>query len=183
MQTAVGPVDLTLISEEGRITLLECKLWRNPEARRLVVAQILDYGKELASWDYETLEAAVRRASSDPRSLFERVRDAGVTTDEPSFIDAVEANLNAGRFNLLLVGDGIRESAERLIDFFRHDTALGYRFGLIELAVYKMPPEHGQGFLLQPRVLAKTVELERVIAGSPVRTKVSVVRTMDLRGC
>ena len=27
--------------------LIECKLWRNPEARREVVGQILDYAKVL----------------------------------------------------------------------------------------------------------------------------------------
>ncbi len=33
--------------------LVEAKLWRNPEARRKVIGQILDYAKELSRWNYE----------------------------------------------------------------------------------------------------------------------------------
>jgi hypothetical protein len=44
----------------------EAKLWRNPEARRQVVGQVLDYAKELARWSYEELQGAVRLARSEP---------------------------------------------------------------------------------------------------------------------
>jgi hypothetical protein len=36
-------LDNLLINTEGRACLVECKLWRNPEAVRGVVAQALDY--------------------------------------------------------------------------------------------------------------------------------------------
>ena len=34
IQTPVGPLDNLFINELGMLTLVECKLWRNPEARR-----------------------------------------------------------------------------------------------------------------------------------------------------
>ena len=45
------------MSEQGRLSIVECKLWRNPKARREVVTQILDYAKEISKWSYEELNA------------------------------------------------------------------------------------------------------------------------------
>lgn len=54
-----GKADALYINHLGRITLTEFKLWSNPEARRVVIAQILDYAKDLASWGYENLQREV----------------------------------------------------------------------------------------------------------------------------
>ena len=53
LETGAGPADILYVTPTGQIVLVETKLWRNPEARREVVAQILDYAKELAGWTYE----------------------------------------------------------------------------------------------------------------------------------
>lgn len=50
LSTAAGYVDALYVNPQGRLTLAEFKLWRNPQARREVVGQILDYAKELAEW-------------------------------------------------------------------------------------------------------------------------------------
>src|SRR6516225_9199801 len=42
--------------------LVECKLWKNPEARRQVVAQTLDYVSALSRWSYADLQAKVAAA-------------------------------------------------------------------------------------------------------------------------
>ena len=62
MGTPAGPLDVLYATAEGRIAVLEVKLWRNPEARRKVIAQILDYAKELSHWTYEKIDAAVLAA-------------------------------------------------------------------------------------------------------------------------
>src|SRR6187402_2103650 len=59
LSTNAGPIDNVFINATGRLTLVECKLWRNPESRRKVVAQILDYAKELSRWSYSDLQARV----------------------------------------------------------------------------------------------------------------------------
>lgn len=48
----VGFVDVLLMDEHGRLVVVECKLWRNPQARREVVGQILDYARELSRFAY-----------------------------------------------------------------------------------------------------------------------------------
>ena len=49
LRTPAGPVDALYVNRLGRLTLAEFKLWRNPQARREVIGQILDYAKELAA--------------------------------------------------------------------------------------------------------------------------------------
>jgi hypothetical protein len=43
LSTPAGPIDNFMVTSSGLPVLVECKLWRNPEARREVVGQILDY--------------------------------------------------------------------------------------------------------------------------------------------
>jgi hypothetical protein len=59
LRTPAGPLDALLVNPDGRLVVIEAKLWRNPQARREVVAQVLDYAKELSRWDYEDLQRAV----------------------------------------------------------------------------------------------------------------------------
>ena len=56
-----GPIDNLLVTPAGLPVLVECKLWRNPQARREVVGQILDYAKELSRWSSSDLQREVRR--------------------------------------------------------------------------------------------------------------------------
>lgn len=66
VRTASGPIDNLYVSPTGGITIVETKLWKNPEKHRTVVAQIIDYAKELATWDYDDFSAAVLAASRIP---------------------------------------------------------------------------------------------------------------------
>ena len=61
VSTTVGYIDNLFISPDGYLTIVETKLWRNPEARREVVGQILDYAKELNKWTYADLDNAVKQ--------------------------------------------------------------------------------------------------------------------------
>ena len=40
-------LDLFCVRDDGRPVLVECKLWRNPQARREVIGQILEYASLL----------------------------------------------------------------------------------------------------------------------------------------
>jgi len=98
--------------------LVECKLWRNPEGRREVVGQILDYAKELSRWSSSDLHREVnRRLKRDGNPLLEMVRAVEPKVDEIQFNDALTANLRRGRFLLLIVGDGIREGVEAIAEY------------------------------------------------------------------
>ena len=82
LNTPAGPIDCLFVNSQGLLTLVECKLWRNPQARREVVAQILDYAKELGRWQYEDLQREVsRRLDRKGNALYELVRDREALID------------------------------------------------------------------------------------------------------
>ena len=62
LATSAGYVDNVWLTPDGGLVLGECKLIRNPQARREVVAQALDYARAISSWGYEDLEREVARA-------------------------------------------------------------------------------------------------------------------------
>ena len=165
METTAGPLDVLYVTPGGRLVIVEAKLWRNPEARRKVIGQILDYAKELSRWNYETLDAAVRRAR--------RTEDAGKTTglaqvvgfepnstEEARFFDSVTQSLRRGDFLLLIVGDGIREGVGAITDFLDGHASLHFTFGLVEMAIFRLPDGTQ---LVQPRLLAQSSILKRIV--------------------
>lgn len=163
----INRIDNLLISAEGRITIVETKLWRNPESTRKVVAQILDYATAMTAWSYEDFEAQCRRAESPAplgkKSLFEFVSDAFPESDldEAMFIDQVQRTLRTGRFMLLIVGDGIRENLEQILEPLHRLPQHLFTFALVQMRFFDHPT--GDGFLVVPQVIANTVEVVRSV--------------------
>jgi hypothetical protein len=152
------------VNPNGLLTLVECKLWRNPEARREVVGQTLDYAKELNRWSYEDLDAAIKKhRGTDGDSLYEIASQYDGDLDEVTFIDNVSRNLKRGRFLLLIAGDGIREGVENITNFLQVFGGLHFTFALVEYSVFQLPEAAGGGWIVQPRILARTAEIERAV--------------------
>jgi len=160
LPTHAGPVDGLFVNANGALTILECKLWKNPEARRKVVAQILDYAREIASWRYSDLQRQVSRATGQSGNvLYQRAVQASPGLDEAAFVDSVSRRLRAGRFLLLIAGDGIHSGTEAIVDYMSRHSGLAFSLGLVELGAYRAPG----GLLVQPRILAKTEVVRRTV--------------------
>ena len=70
--------------------------WRNPEARREVVSQILDYAKELSRWSSSDVQREVsHRLKRDGNPLLDMVRAVDPEVDERQFNDALTAKPSA----------------------------------------------------------------------------------------
>lgn len=164
MPTPNGPIDNLFITANGQIVIAEAKLWRNPEARRKVVAQALDYASCLIRMSYSDFESAALRGDfgsrGKPRSLWELV-PADERLPEKEFIDAVSRNLKRGRIVVLVVGDGIRESTEQLVEVLQSHAGVHFTFALVELSVFSLPGS--QDRLVVPRTLLQTQMVERGI--------------------
>ena len=165
LSTPAGPIDNFMVTPSGLPVLVECKLWRNPEARREVVSQILDYAKELSRWSSSDVQREVRhRLKRDGNPLLDMVRAVDPQLDEQQFNDALTANLRRGRFLLLIVGDGIREGVEAIAEYLQLHAGLHFSLGLVELPIYVMP--NGDR-LVAPRVLARTALITRNVVAVP----------------
>ena len=157
--TRAGSVDALYLTPTGRIILAEFKLWRNPDARREVIGQILDYARVLASWSYEDLEREVRKRTK--RSVFDIVSEAHGGVQEHIFVDAVARRLKRGEFLLLIIGDGIREGVEDIVSYVQEHSGLRFHLALVEAAVFTRVDS--EDLIIQPRVLARTELLPRTI--------------------
>lgn len=165
LNTLAGAIDNFMVTPSGLPVLVECKLWRNPEGRREVVGQILDYAKELSRWSSSDLQREVRgRLKRDGNPLLEMVQAVDPTVDEIQFNDALTANLRRGRFLLLIVGDGIREGVEAIAEYLHAHAGLHFSLGLVELPIYVLPDG---GRLVAPRVLARTTVVTRTVVAMP----------------
>ena len=185
MSTGAGPIDNVMITASGLPVLVECKLWRNPQARREVVGQILDYAKELSRWTASDLQREVsRRTGRTGNAVVELVREAGHPVDEIGFTDAVTLNLRRGRFLLLIVGDGIREGVEAIAEYLQGQSGLQFTLGLVEMPIFAMPDG---ARLVTPRVVARTTNITRTLILAPEGAKVldaedSVERSDEITG-
>lgn len=174
LNTSAGPIDNLLITPSGLPVLVECKLWRNPEGRREVVGQILDYAKELTRWSASDLQREVaRRIGGEGNPILRLLAQAGHQVDEIAFNDALTHNLRRGRFLLLIVGDGIREGVEAIAEYLQIHAGLHFSLGLVELPIHLLPDGRR---LVTPRVLVRTELITRNVVAAP---EGYVVRTDD----
>lgn len=161
LNTAAGPLDILYVTPHGKLVIVEVKLWRNPEARRKVVAQIIDYAKELNKWDYEDLQREVsKQTRRKGNALYDIVKSHWPEADEAAFVDGVSRSLKKSDFLLLIIGDGIQEGIENIADFMNNVARLQFTLGLLEVAIFKLAEGD---FIVQPRILAKTVIVERTV--------------------
>lgn len=160
MNTRSGPIDIVYITPQGRLVIVETKLWRNPDARRKVVGQILDYAKELTQWTFSDLQREISRRTgikgNAPYILLSK-QISGIP--EATFVDGVSQCLKNGDFMLIIAGDGIRSDAQGIVQFLQEAGNLRFVFSLIEVAVYKHVAK--EFFIIQPRTLAKTQQINR----------------------
>lgn len=175
LRTEAGPVDIAYINPFGRLALVECKLWRNPESRRKVIAQVLDYARAITRWSYSDLQRQVSAATGKPGNVpYELARLQNPKLEERKFVDATVSAMRSGKFLLLIAGDGIREDVSSMSELINRNAALGFSFGLIEVGLYGLPDG---GLIAQPRTVAKTQLVERTVflvkndAGDDLATK------------
>lgn len=175
--SGVGSIDNFMVTPSGLPVLVECKLWRNPEARREVVGQILDYAAKLSRWSSSDLQREVsRRLKLDGNPLLDLVRAAGHDVDEIAFNDALTLNLRRGRFLLLIVGDGIREGVEAIAEYLQAHAGLHFTLGLVEMPIYVAA--NGER-LVVPRIVARTHVITRTVVAVPEQMRVIDEDTID----
>lgn len=168
-----GYADALYVNHLGRLTLAEFKLWRNPQARREVIGQILDYAKDLASWGYEDLQRQVSLAlGQSGNALYDLVRRQSPDLNEAEFVDNVTRHLRRGEFLLLIIGDGIQEGAANIVDFVQRYSGLHFNLAMVEAALYR---DALNSLIIQPRVLARTEIVQRFVVEGALTQEISGV--------
>ena len=112
-----GSLDILAFNEGGDMAVMECKLADNPEIRRKVIGQIVEYAAFLNKLDYEGLdEIVLRRAGQHLHKLME-AKVADPEWDATDFQAAVERNLSEGRFTLIIVVDRMDDTLAVTLEY------------------------------------------------------------------
>jgi len=169
VQVTGGRIDVLYMSSSGYPVIVETKLWRNPESKREVVAQVLDLAFAFSKWEYEQLDELVRRYTgrfdNKEMSLYELLESkfADPELDYGDFRDIVERNLELGRFLIAVVGDKIRASSYDIFTALNRHPGLGLEFAMIELECFKLQSGQDSSILIVPRIAKRTKIIERSI--------------------
>jgi len=140
LPTNSGPIDALGIDKDGEIYIIETKLYKNPD-KRLVVAQILDYGASLwrnnanfgdfiSFFEKESLEKF-------SVSLNQRLKDFFQLTDEEISIllENFRKNLSEGNFKFVVLMDKLHSQLKDLIAFINQNSQ--FDIFAVELEYYK----------------------------------------------
>jgi len=173
-------LDNLWLTEDGGIILGECKLVRNPQSRREVVMQALDYAATIAGWSYEDLEQAVgkRRGGAKLWDLVRAPHQDGPDL-EAEFADAVQHRLRQGQFMVLLILDGVTSGLETLHAYLQSHAGLRVSLAIVEMSLWK---GLGDDVLVVPRVPLKTVLVERGIVLNKAGAGVQIVEPKPSAG-
>jgi hypothetical protein len=123
-----GAIDNLYLSTRGYIVVVETKLWRNPQSRREVISQVLDYVKDVVTRDFDWLESVWKQFCQDrgysPQPLFDAMsQTSNEELEEDEFVDRVHKAIERGDIIALIVGDGIETRLQQLVSHLCRDSA------------------------------------------------------------
>ena len=105
LATSAGPIDICVVSPSGAITVVECKLKKNSEPRRMVIGQVIDYASALKADGFPSFQQ--KWLARDGDDLDQLLEDGDVKL--------LERNLQLGNINLCLAVDQIDDELKRLV--------------------------------------------------------------------
>ena len=135
-----GAVDALGVDAEGEIYLVETKLYKNPDKRR-VLAQVLDYGASLWALREQSGELLSRidKEVQDKHTTGLREylrRQMGLQEEElQSLLENFAMNLGQGKFKFVVLMDRLHEELKNLILFVNQNSS--FKLFAVELEFYK----------------------------------------------
>lgn len=111
-----GSIDLLFIGGDGVLTVVETKLAKNPEARRTVIGQIIEYASYIFQWTVDDVyEVANAYLKKDLDEVIEKPGDE-------DFRAKVEQNLRSGKIRLLVAVDKLVEPLRATVTFLNENS-------------------------------------------------------------
>ncbi|HEY1780020.1 MAG TPA: hypothetical protein VGG79_06245 [Roseiarcus sp.] len=155
-------LDHLFIDGDGVPVLVEVKRAVDTRARRLVIAQMLDYAANgIVYWPISQIKdafnATVVDAGGQPEEVLREFLREG---EAESFWQQVGANLRSGRIRMVFVADRIHQELRRIIEFLNEQMTPAELLA-IEVAQFTA---HGMR-LLTPRLIGAT---ERAITAKAI---------------
>lgn len=161
-----GSIDNLYVTKKGRLVIVETKLWKNPEAHREVVAQVMQYAKSVSALKFNAFEDAIARARGESVGAFRRLMEPHLLRWEKTFDEFQEEFLKllkAGNFLLLIVGDRISPNVVFLGGEVHNAPGMLFSLGLVELRIYAIKENRDWPLVIVPDVVGRTIEETRAV--------------------
>lgn len=137
---SAGAIDAIGVDDEGKIYVIETKLYKNPD-KRLVVAQVLDYGASL--WrEYHDPDGFIQdldehAMKSFRMSLRQKLQEHFELNDQQlsTMLDTLKANLQRGTFRFVVLMDKLHAQLKDLIVFINQSS--NFVIFAVEMEYYK----------------------------------------------
>ena len=184
-------LDHLFVDQYGVLTLVETKLIQNPQSRREVIGQIIEYAANAAdSWTSEELrQFASEFWAKDGQKLDKVLADALGEIDVDDLWNAVDTNLRDGRIRLIIAADEISLEVRRMIEYLNREMQKAEVLGL-EFKVYG---DKSDSLIIVPRVVGHKADrpgrtgtilwtvdrLRESLEGLPDRTGNAALRVLD----
>jgi len=165
-------LDILAVTETGKLILIECKLWKNPQARREVLAQAFEYASLLQSLSYSDLSSKLRKhidsGNEDP--IVFALGRAGASVDESLLISRIDQGIKKGNFHIVIAGDGIRTDLVNLVNSPAM-TGMTADLSLLEISVHQNEDEE---IILSPSIPQEIETVTRTVLISTEGMPVSI---------
>lgn len=148
-------LDHLYVDQDAVLTLVETKLLQNPESRREVIGQIIEYA---ANSGHLWASGRARQYATEFWSKRDQDLDQillqtfGQELDVEGFWTEVEENLKQGRIRLIIAADELRPEVRQMIEFLNKEMQNTQLLGL-ELRCYGLDDTQ---LVLVPRLVGQT---------------------------
>jgi hypothetical protein len=155
--TKSGPIDALGVDKDGEIYLIETKLYKNPD-KRMVVAQVLDYGASLWSnyRDFTNFTEQINFHTNKDftKSVSQRLGEFyQISEDEvDTLLENIRRNLNEGNFKFVVLMDHLHDQLKDLIIYLNNNSE--FTVYAVELEYYK----HNDFEILIPKLYGSEVK-------------------------
>jgi len=159
-----GTVDILAFNTLGDIAIIECKLAANPESKRKVIGQVLEYASYLWQWTYTDLNAQIERLKG--KSLVTLIEErADETWDEEVFRQNIDACLKQGSFVLVIAVDEINDGLRQTIRYVNECSKSTFSLFALELKMFRTE----QVEILIPRLYGTSAKASKITGISLTR--------------
>lgn len=156
-RTTSGPIDVLGIDQTGQIYIIETKLYKNPDKRK-VVAQVLDYGASL--WkNYESYQNFTDKINEFTEINFASNFDIALMKffdideiDVENIHQNICSNLKEGTFRFIILMDNLHRDLKDLISFLNQNSK--FDIYAMELSYY----QHDGHEIMIPRLFGTEVK-------------------------
>ena len=135
--TEAGPADVVAVDLENGLTIVECKMASNPQVRREIVGQVLDYASSF--WQMSVEEFDIKWQARTKHSLFENLELADALRHR------LQDNLTSGEFRIILAVDEINADLRRIVEYLNSITLASVA---VIAVVYSRREDNGVEILL-----------------------------------